>query len=813
MPNKLTLNRLKNTSFPALYRDLFTTDQLGENDIVAILSVSVFLINTNDPVLEHLGYRIIVEYCNRYNNYKPLYEITVNYGLYPISKYIEEHYVQDSEKNFYTEWNDSYTEQYKDGNIYQSKQQKELNSFFDKKEIETISVIAPTSYGKSELILKAVKEFEGKRICIITPTKALLMQTKKRIKDSHVLTGIKIILHPEMYNQSMQSCLAILTQERLLRLLKKDPSLAFDCIVVDEAHEILDDNARSQTLANDIIVAKKRNPKCVLKFLTPFISDSTNLKTRYVEYGIEEFKVTEYIKSEKYFLHDLKTEQKLYFYDQFVNEFWPISVYKDLPFEEEVVVNYSGRKNIIYCNKPVDIETFALALAQILPPIESKDIEEACANIEQYLQPQYHLIECLRKGVLYHHGSVPDAIRIYIEYLYKQIPEIKYIVTSSTLLAGVNLPAEKMFILDNKKGRSNLKADAFKNLVGRVCRFSEIFDKDNGSLRLLEPEIHIVFGRYFSSNANAKAFLSNVARVDKTVTDSVDNVLLRNTKINNENRDKLNAAEEFIENYEHDTVSDYNKRYTETEIGQSCILNGITEIDVFQNEHKMQETVENLRQKNIKIEDSNSLMKLIREEFIVLIPENEHMNLRRLLNEEACNFYAMLIDWRFSNKSYAEMIRLFVNYWANIYRNNPNAYIFVGKWGNVDREGSHSKPYVLLAGKTLTEMVNLAIVRIKEEQDFIDNILIKYIEVLNDLKLLDDTFYALVKYGTADERTICLLKNGLSLSLASLLVDKYNQYLDIDAFNSTVAYDNRLIEAMRNNQENTILIYEAQNNI
>ena len=46
------------------------------------------------------------------------------------------------------------------------------------------------------------------------------------------------------------SCLAVLTQERLLRIFKKDPSLAFDCIIIDEAHEMLENDYRSKILAD-----------------------------------------------------------------------------------------------------------------------------------------------------------------------------------------------------------------------------------------------------------------------------------------------------------------------------------------------------------------------------------------------------------------------------------------------------------------------------------------------------------------------------------------------------------------------------------
>ena len=73
-------------------------------------------------------------------------------------------------------------------------------------------------------------------------------------------------------------------------------------------------------LANVIIVAQARNPNVAIKFLTPFLVDSNNLKARYTTYDITGFKVSEYIKSEKYFLYDIRTHGRLQLYDQFFNE-------------------------------------------------------------------------------------------------------------------------------------------------------------------------------------------------------------------------------------------------------------------------------------------------------------------------------------------------------------------------------------------------------------------------------------------------------------------------------------------------------------
>lgn len=95
------------------------------------------------------------------------------------------------------------------------------------------------------------------------------------------------------------------------------------------------------------------------------------------------------------------------------------------------------------------------------------------------------MIECLKRGVIYHHGSVPDSVRAYVENLYRNLADIKYIVATSTLLSGVNLPATHLFLLDIKKVRSRLTLSSFRNLIGRICRFNQTFNERNGSFKII----------------------------------------------------------------------------------------------------------------------------------------------------------------------------------------------------------------------------------------------------------------------------------------------------------------------------------------
>src|SRR5690606_19084761 len=111
--------------------------------------------------------------------------------------------------------------------------------------------------------------------------KALIAQTKRRLIRADIENINKIITHPEMYLESDKDITAVLTQERLLRLLRKNRDLKFDTVFVDEAHNLLEKDERSMLLASSISILEKRNSNIKFKFLTPFLIDSTNLIVRY----------------------------------------------------------------------------------------------------------------------------------------------------------------------------------------------------------------------------------------------------------------------------------------------------------------------------------------------------------------------------------------------------------------------------------------------------------------------------------------------------------------------------------------------------
>lgn len=807
MNNQLTIQIIKNTEFHLLY-ELLITDRIEcSQDYSKLLSIAIIFLNSENIDIQHLGYRIILIYSNRTNDYQPLYEASINLGYIPIIKVIENKYLPCP--SLFTEINAAFAEQFKDGKIYRSEQQLELYNFFIKNNQTTMSVVAPTSYGKTELILKLIKDNKDKNICVLTPTKSLLGQTKFRISKEKIAWFKKIVTQPEMYTEDDSNVVAVLTQERLLRLLKLNPKLSFDFVIIDEAHNLLNNDSRNNLLASSILILLKRNKSTVLKFLTPFLFDSDNLKIRFTNYSIDSYKITEYIKSEKIYIYDARDTKKLELYDQFLDKLFLIN---ELPYDDiDFICEFSGENNIVYFNKPKDIEKFSIKFIKHFKKIQSTSIIKACQNIQDFVHKDYKLLDCLEHGLIYHHGSVPDVIRGYIEHLFTEIQELKYIVTSSTLLEGVNIPADTMFILDNHKGKSYLSRSNFKNLIGRICRFSEVFDKETPNLTKLEPEIYLVVSSYYQVNSNIQNFVSNVMKVTKKDSDEVNNILLENKKvIDSDNKKTLDEAIEFIENFESGTINNFENRYAKTAIGESCFKNNVIEINIFESEEGMQEKVNKLVEANENLFTTQNLFDCLNDVFLqnTVFNDDPYDHFKRFQYKETRNFYKMFLDWRIEGTSYREMIASFLSYWNKIIDSDElDNLVYVGKWGDKTREGFRAL-WVDMSEKKVPEKVNLAIVRIKEEQDFLDNIIIKYIEVLNDLGLVDETLYLNIKYGTSDKMKILLIKQGCSLALAKLLIDKYKSFCNIGQ--NIIAIDELIITEMRKDNVNEILIFELR---
>lgn len=806
--NGTTLKSIRKTGFDKVYIKLFTNAALSRADKLKLLKLAILFLNSNDPYLKKFGYRVIVVYSNKLEDYEPLYDVSLNLGFIPVAKMIENMpgYKEKFNTNFMNSFISSFKDNFKNGGIYQTFQQHGINSYLER-ETGSVAVIAPTSYGKSELIISSLKRNLG-NTCILVPTKALISQTKKRIINSNNFSkDRKLITHPDMYVSGDLNIVAVLTQERLLRLLQKEEKLSFDIVYVDEAHNLLDDEKRGRLLATSLIVLNKRNSSLAVRFLTPFLVDVNNLKISHTDFYPRELRIDEYLKTEKLYCYDFNEEAGLQLYDQFLDKYMKPGVEK---FNDvfSLIDSKSGHKNIIYFNKPVSIEKFVKTFIKKRSNTLSGSIKKAAKVLAEFLDKDYLLIKCLEKGVVYHHGSVPDNVKLYVENLFSTEDDIQYIVTTSTLLEGVNIPADKLFLLEIKKGQRNLSASQFKNLVGRVCRFSEIFHPEKGNLKKLEPEVYILKSDFMDKRANIDTFVQGTMKVDKKLKEVAENILLENS----DNQDPVRRSErfefeDFIENLEPGSVTtERSIEYAKTDFGKSCFLNSVDEIDVIKVESFCQKIVDELKVKGDFVKDVNGLLDLINLLFIQQVKEDpSYSNISRLREEKARKFYSIFLGWKIRNASYSEMIRSFLAYWEKV----DDPLVFVGKWGDRTRLDGFLTHWTDISEKTQFERVNLAVVRVKEEQDFVDNEIVKFVEVINDLQLIDGELYQKIKYGTSDQYKILLIKSGMSSSLATLLMVKYASYITFDLQSQIVILDPSVQEAMRSNEESELLVFEV----
>ena len=95
----------------------------------------------------------------------------------------------------------------------------------------------------------------------------------------------------------------------------------------------------------------------------------------------------------------------------------------------------------------------------------------------------------------------------------------------------------------------------------------------------------------------------------------------------------------------------------------------------------------------------------------------------------------------------------------------------------------------------------------------VNNEIIKYVEILNSLDLIEEDLYLKIKYGTSDHEKIILLNCGMSNSLSNLLSEKYSTLYSVDTNHMAVSFSEELVDAMQHNNENGILISEVKLNL
>jgi len=374
----------------------------------------------------------------------------------------------------------------------------------------------PTSAGKTkalELIIRSA--FLAKRTnlaVIVAPFRALCHEIKNNMHEAFLGELVVIDEFSDAYQIDFdlesvagRQKIIIVTPEKLDYVLRYNPEFSEEIgiLIYDEGHQF---DSGKRGITYELLLASLRtkvSPTTQVVLISAVINNAEQLNawlngeegvtvpgadikmtyrsTGFVSWtqskGSVEFvddihsfyvpKVIEFYKLDK-----LKGDIKVRTFPDKISDSKDIALYLGLKLcSNGSVAIFCGRKDYAasYCEKIVKLYERNLSIS---PPREYSNIDQ--------LDKLYHLTsmhfgdssassKCVKLGILSHHGNTPHGIRLATEHAL-QCSHAKFVVCTSTLAQGVNLPLKYLIISSVQQGKERIKVRDFHNLMGRAGR-------------------------------------------------------------------------------------------------------------------------------------------------------------------------------------------------------------------------------------------------------------------------------------------------------------------------------------------------------
>lgn len=346
------------------------------------------------------------------------------------------------------------------------------------KDSNHFSFSGPTSFGKSFIMDAFINYIIDERhgvdnIIVLVPTRALINQVSKRLKLEIKHENYRVMTHPivpAMYRRDNAKYVFVFTPERMIAYLSEKNNPLISYLFIDEAQKIIaKKDSRAPLYYQAISMAERKSIK--LFFASPNIPNS-DIFLKLFDKSTDECMVIKEapVSQNRFFIDFVERKEKMFTESGKDDVFDTFGNYNNL--NELLLCIGSDKKNIVYCNSVEDTINLALSFSRVLKEKRDPRVDEVIKLIQEYLHKDYYLIDCLKKGVAFHFGKLPQRIREKVEALYEQ-KVIDYMFCTSTLLEGVNLPAQNIFILNNTIGLRKFTDVDFWNLAGRAGRLSK----------------------------------------------------------------------------------------------------------------------------------------------------------------------------------------------------------------------------------------------------------------------------------------------------------------------------------------------------
>ena len=328
---------------------------------------------------------------------------------------------------------------------------------------ENIAVSAPTSFGKSFIVDAFIAIRKPENVIIIVPTIALADETRRRIehKFSHYY---KIITTTDA--TIAERNIFIFPQERSFAYLGKLSKI--DMLIVDEfykASSMFDDDRSSSLLSAIIELGKISRQKY---YLAPNIH---NIADNVFTQGMQFMRLTDF---KTVITKAARTYEKRKNGEN-IDE-----------FKKKHLVNIlqnNKSKTLIYAGSYSNINKVSGILADNL----SKKETSLLNNFKEWLTINYgksfSLCQLSERGIGVHNGKMHRALSQIQVKLFECNDGLDTIISTSSIIEGVNTQAEQVIVWSNKNGSHKFDYFTYRNIIGRAGRMFKYFV---GKVYLLE---------------------------------------------------------------------------------------------------------------------------------------------------------------------------------------------------------------------------------------------------------------------------------------------------------------------------------------
>lgn len=315
-----------------------------------------------------------------------------------------------------------------------------------------LAVSAPTSFGKSFIIDAFIAIKQPQNVVIIVPTIALTDETRRRLCRKFS-SRYNIITTPDV--ELEEKNIFIFPQERVFGYIDKVGTI--DILIIDEFYKAEPSNdGRSSILLKAILELSNKAKQRY--YLAPNISKMESSPfTKGMEFVPVDFKtvVTEFYHDYKNFESDDKEKDK-----------------KQRMLE---IINEHNTKSLIYAGSYPQTDVVLEYLTANLPELDSEVLCWFSDWLSENYGADYTLVKAVKKGIGVHNGRLHRSLSQIQVNLFERDDGLNNLVSTSSIIEGVNTSAENVILWSNKNGTAKLSSFMYNNIAGRGGRMFRYF--------------------------------------------------------------------------------------------------------------------------------------------------------------------------------------------------------------------------------------------------------------------------------------------------------------------------------------------------